>query len=737
MQNENSPKHDTHGEINIDESVLMEYRVIFLGDSEAGKTLIMSRMKEPQMNPADFKEDTTNGINIFSKIECLNGQKVRINYWDFGGQDILNSMHRMFLSKNTLYVIVLNTRNDNQDAQANFWIRYVQAYAPGAPLMLVMNKSDQNKRAALNLPALLRQFPILKQNKPDVLKISAIMPDPRRFRKKFAAKLFQRVAQCIASLPPLTQQQSQIRDALKAKQEKVVRTDDFRKICKEHGLKDRAKQRALMKRFNETGIMVYFGEGQPVLLDPKWITKAIYLILDGKDSISQNGIVQHETIQQLCEDNPDSWLGSYDANHLLAIMRSFDLSFQHEEQVQEFIPMLCQRREPEEIEELTDGTIEFQIAYEYLPSGVLYKMMVNHQKDLDTEMTWRTGAKIKLGNGNYAIIRQDGNTMKLYVHHANKTQAVKRLEYLAEEIRTYAEQDRFLANFQDNKICFEVAAGIKEYFDYDRLIKAKSANVEYVASKVKSVRVAVNDILDQEDRSERRELDNLLQLTLIGCKELQDNQTYWWREKLPDEMEVCLPKMNEDSRTRVLKSAIGHTFFVEDQHKGGKSATGISSGELDLRICLNRENPWSILEALNITEEKGDSKTRWLEHLKRLTTDYNQSGFRYLILVSYLLTNKEAFKPVKEEYHRLLRTTELENYGGRPNECEYEHLVSCPECISISRADYSGPAGDVSVFHFLVYIPEYTGKQEETTEGINKKEDSKKAAKKKATKKAD
>ena len=190
-------------------------------------------------------------------------------------------------------------------------------------------------------------------------------------------------------------------------------------------------------------------------------------------------------------------------------------------------------------------------------------------------------------------------------------------------------------------------------------------------------------------------------------------------------MEARLPKMNEDSRTRVLKSAIGHTFFVEDQHKGGKSATGISSGELDLRISLNREDPWSILEALNITSEtdKDDhSKTRWLEHLKRLTTDYNQSGFRYVILMSYLLAPAEEFAPIKEAYHRLLRTTELKIYGGSPKECEYESLVNCPERISISRADYSGPAGDMTVFHFLVYIPEYTGRQEEASGKAKKKE---------------
>lgn len=718
----------------------MEHRVIFLGDSEAGKTLIMSRLKNPQMNPADFKENTTNGINIFSSIECLDGQRVQINYWDFGGQEILNSMHRMFLSENALYVIILNTRNDNQDVQANFWIRYVQAYAPKAPVMLVMNKIDQNKRADLNLPVLSRQFPSLEWDESNVLRISAIEPDAEKFHQEFTQKLHHQIARCLKFIKPFSWQQAQIRDALRSKKEKVINIDDFRAVCEECGLNAdtygpsaKVLQDELMFRFNEAGIMVSFKKEKngkielliPVLLDPEWITKTIYRILNSDNPLSQNGIVLHDKVKELCRTSDDKWQGSRDADDLLAIMRVFDLSYTNcADDVQEFIPMLCQRREPTEIEDLVhaDGTIEFQMAYEYLPSGVLYKMMVKHHENLDVTRTWRAGAKIGLDDDNYVILRQDGNVMNLYVHCTSKARAVEKLTEFVNDISTYAKEERYRAKSLGNKIGFEVAGSV-DYFDYDRLVNAEAAKVEYVVSKINNGRVAVSDILAQEDRSERRDLDELLRLTLVGCKELQDDQIYWWRERQSDEVEACLPKMDEDSRTRRLKSAIGHTFFVEDQHKGGESATGISRGEMDLRICLTRDDPWSILEALNIKNEKGESRSDWLEHLDRLVNKYNKSGFRYLILVSYLLAPKEEFGPIKDAYHRLLRDTDLKDIG-KPQQCEYEHMKSCPDRISISRADYSSSSGDVSVFHFLVYIPKYMRKQEKTDE------DTKKAAKK-------
>lgn len=719
----------------------MEYRVIFLGDSEAGKTLIMSRLEDTKMDPADYKESTTNGIKTFHTTECLNGQSVRINYWDFGGQEILHSMHRMFLSENALYVIVLNTRNDNQDAQANFWIRYVQTYAPMAPIMLVMNKIDQNKRADLNLPALSRQFD-LELGESNVLKISAIEPDTERFQHEFTQKLHQQVAQCIEYADPFLPWEAQIRDELRKRKEKVISTDAFREICEQYGINEANYgenfgdfQKSLAFRFNEAGIIVAFKKVkgnddellEPVVLKPEWLTSTIYRILNTEKPISKNGIVLHNQIKQICRTNNDKWQGSRDADDLLAIMRNFDLSYADTDDVQEFIPMLCQRREPEEIEDLAhaDGTIKFQMAYEYLPSGVLYKMMVKHQKELDIEMTWRTGAKIGLDDENYVILRQDGNVMNLYARCTTKACAVAKMKEFVKEISTYAEEERYQAKSLENKIGFDIA-GITDYFDYDRLVNAESAKVEYVISKVNNGRVSISDILAQEDRSEQRNLEKLLRHILIGCIELQDNQTYWWRDKLSDETESHLPKMDEDSRTRMLKTTIGDAFVVEDQHKGGESQKGIRPGEMDLRFCLVENMPWSILEALNITNETDTpdkSKSRWLEHLERLTTKYNKSGFRYLILMSYLLSPVEEFNLIKEAYHKLLQETELKVCGGKPESCEYyEELKNCPERISISRADYSGPAGDVSVFHFLVHIPKYTGKQEETSDKATKKE---------------
>ena len=89
-----------------------EYKVVFLGDGEAGKSLTVARLHEPEMDVNSFDGEVTPGVDIRSRIYEVNGINLQVNFWDFGGQEILHSMHRLFLSKRTLYVVILNTRND-------------------------------------------------------------------------------------------------------------------------------------------------------------------------------------------------------------------------------------------------------------------------------------------------------------------------------------------------------------------------------------------------------------------------------------------------------------------------------------------------------------------------------------------------------------------------------------------------------------------------------------------------
>lgn len=719
-QGQNNPEAIIETQTAVSQQVLLDYRIVFLGDSEAGKTLILSRLDKPKMDPKDFHDNTTIGINIVRKEETINGQPVRLNYWDFGGQDILHSMHRIFLAKNTLYVIVLNTRNDNQDAQAIFWLRYVEAYAPGSPVLLVMNKTDQNKRAALNLPVLNSLFYPRVFEPENVLKISAVWPEKEKFQTEFTEKLHACIGRYLSTAKSFTPQEIRIRDKVedrkKTEKLKVISIDDFRDICEEEALDDEKDQYMLMERFNEAGVLVYFRGKTVMFMNPEWITRTIYKILDQDEQIADNGVVLHRKIRSFCRNNEDNINRSEDAAHLLDIMRDYDLSFWYEKQKpgeehtedKEFIPMLCQREEPQAIKTLIeqDNTVELRMVFEYLPCGVLYKLMVDHHNELDMDHVWRTGMKLDHENGSYAVVRQEGNAMGIYVHDAYVSRGIEWMIRLKDQVTEAAKHNIFHALLLETKIAYWIS-GVKEYFDYQQLKNAEESSLYYTVSRsIPPQKVAIRDILAQKDGTVLERIKELLKLTSEGCQELQGRHTFWFLTKEAKDDRIA-PKMDEDSRTAELRSVLRSKFTVKDQPRWGDSSGGIKQGELDLWIGIDEHTPLAILEALNIsTPENAKSVASWKEHLTRMMCDYNKNGFNNLLLVSYLDCPLEKIVQTRKDYFEIMRDYEMPSYGT-PKYCEPIVVDEFSDGIQVVRADYSSGAGDVTVYHFLVRIEQY------------------------------
>ena len=81
---------------------LNEVKVVFLGDGQAGKSLTIERLLLDGEKPENFDGDSTPGISINTKTYRIGADEIVVHFWDFGGQEILHSMHRLFLTRRTL-----------------------------------------------------------------------------------------------------------------------------------------------------------------------------------------------------------------------------------------------------------------------------------------------------------------------------------------------------------------------------------------------------------------------------------------------------------------------------------------------------------------------------------------------------------------------------------------------------------------------------------------------------------
>lgn len=104
----------------------------------------------------DGNEPQTQGINI-SKLPVNNGEReIKANFWDFGGQEIMHVTHQFFLSKRSLYILVLDGRKDEKP---EYWLKLIENFGGDSPVLVVINKIDENPAFELNRKFLQEKYP--------------------------------------------------------------------------------------------------------------------------------------------------------------------------------------------------------------------------------------------------------------------------------------------------------------------------------------------------------------------------------------------------------------------------------------------------------------------------------------------------------------------------------------------------------------------------------------------------
>ena len=414
--------------------LINESKVILLGDGGVGKTYLVDRiLNNGKKLPRTHEPDTTTGILIRDyPMEMENGSIMSVRFWDFGGQQIMHSMHRCFLTSRSLYVVLLDARNDTQDFQAYYWLNNIKSFAPDAPVILVINKMDQNPTASVNQRELTRKYPNLKE----VIRISALKDEKAEF-DHFLYKLKQQLTILDGYGMEFPISWFQIMKTLEEKhQEEVyyIEQEDYEKICIKNGIKDPEIQRWLLEWFNDLGVCFSFHKGNDSLslspykvLDPKWLINAIYLIIYFGREKAEKGILSGSDIKDILRNQSGSVYKdkkypyrSTTIPFILEIMRKFEISYPLDSG-REFIPALCQKEEGnEECLEEKKPMLEYLFRYEYLPENVLHRLMIQMNQWLDFHCIWRSGMRMQENStGLSALIRAEQKQLHIFIRSSS------------------------------------------------------------------------------------------------------------------------------------------------------------------------------------------------------------------------------------------------------------------------------------------------------------------------------
>ncbi|CAK8716701.1 hypothetical protein GCAAIG_06105 [Candidatus Electronema halotolerans] len=381
---------------------LHESKVLLVGDGKAGKT---SLLKQFQGLDFDEHESQTHGINV----QPLSGSEIagfanpdqdcRLHFWDFGGQEIMHALHRFFMSNRSLYILVLDSRDDTGRCCWR-WLRHIEKYGGQSPLIVAMNKIDANPSFNLEQKSINVRFSQIENR---FFRISCKNKDG-------LPELVRSMAASVPKTPlygfEISKAWLEIRKQLEAATgaQNYISQEQFIAICKEHGVEDETSRITLLKLFNDLGTLLFFEQiklADIYVLDPHWVTVGVYKIINS--ARTKDGILHEEDLDFILKQE-DIRCDEYDPAkekcftytvqeqaYLVRIMEEFELCYRYDKH-QHILPNQLPK-EPEQEPKLTgEHLLGFVMEYDYLPSSFFSRLMVRLKEDIpDRRRQWRYG----------------------------------------------------------------------------------------------------------------------------------------------------------------------------------------------------------------------------------------------------------------------------------------------------------------------------------------------------------
>lgn len=115
-------------------------KAILLGDSQVGKTALMSRYLSGK-----FDGDTTVTVSAccFARMVKVDGTTVKLNLWDTAGQEQFRSISPIFYHSAQVAILVFDVTSPASMEVTDYWINELRENGPeGCPIVIFANKCD-------------------------------------------------------------------------------------------------------------------------------------------------------------------------------------------------------------------------------------------------------------------------------------------------------------------------------------------------------------------------------------------------------------------------------------------------------------------------------------------------------------------------------------------------------------------------------------------------------------------
>ncbi|WP_292755257.1 COR domain-containing protein [Nostoc sp. NMS4] len=389
---------------------LNEAKLLLIGQGSVGKTSLIERLIRDKY---DENQSQTDGLNVETWNVQVNSKDIRLNVWDFGGQEIYHATHQFFLTKRSLYLLVCNCRTSEEENRIEYWLKLIESFGGQSPVIIVGNKKDEQP-LDINRKALREKYPniqaIIETSCQDNIGINEL----RTAILKQIGKLKE-----VYDLLPLSW--FEVKQKLESMTEDFISYSSYIGICYKNNIPEEQNQEQLIDLLHRLGLVLNFRD-HPILKDtnvlkPNWVTEGIYALLSDENLKTQTkGIFTPDDLTRIL--NPERY-PTKRHGYLIELMKEFELCFELDSKPPQFlIAGLLPKDQPDETE-LEGETLEFQYHYKVLPESIIFRFIVNTHEKIHNQIYWRSGVMLQYQENNeiynIARIKADPEDKKIFI----------------------------------------------------------------------------------------------------------------------------------------------------------------------------------------------------------------------------------------------------------------------------------------------------------------------------------
>jgi internalin A len=384
---------------------LAEAKLLIVGEPGAGKTSLARKVIDSTY-ALDAAEASTEGIDVLPwqfpgaiRVREDDGKRllqrdIRVNIWDFGGQEIYHATHQFFLTKRSVYVLVTDERKEDTDFE--YWLEIIDLLSDGSPVLIVQNRK-QGRSHGIDLGAIRQRYPHMR----DALVVD--LADNSGLDAAVA-----RIRRELEQLPhigtPLPATWRDVRLALEADDRDHITADQFLAICAGKGFTRDDDMLQLGGYLHDLGICLFFQDDpllrKTVILRPTWGTTAVYRVLDDPGIADALGVFTDDDLARIWHEPEFAPM----RHELLRLMERFGLCYRVPGSSTWIAPQLLSPTQPV-YGWPDDGNVVLRYEYDVMPKGIVRRLIVDlHNLLFPGDHVWRSGGVFAYGSTRAEVV---------------------------------------------------------------------------------------------------------------------------------------------------------------------------------------------------------------------------------------------------------------------------------------------------------------------------------------------